>query len=322
LNQNGGNVGIGTTSPIAKLHVEGNTYVGTNQIQFQGASSGINRIQSFAGNVFGKWQFKTSFDDIILDAGENANNLRKINFRIGGSDKMLITENGNVGIGVTNPQSKLEVSAGNRLAVGFTYVDNTIDLDNGYTRSSIGSNAYWDSNTNLWNVTAIGANDFSAMIHPNGNGLAFITAPSDGNASKTLTNSQFMAFERMRISSNGNVGIGTTVPDTKLAVKGTIHAQEVKVDLNVPAPDYVFEPTYNLKPLAEIETYIKANKHLPEVPSAKEMETNGVQLGEMNMLLLKKVEELTLHLIEKDRQFIELKAEVEALKKSNTQTKK
>jgi hypothetical protein len=66
--------------------------------------------------------------------------------------------------------------------------------------------------------------------------------------------------------------------------------------------------------LAEIETYIKENKHLPEVPSAKEMEKNGVQLGEMNMLLLKKVEELTLYVIEQNKEIKELKNEIKELK--------
>jgi hypothetical protein len=80
----------------------------------------------------------------------------------------------------------------------------------------------------------------------------------------------------MRINNNGNVGIGTKNPDAKLAVKGTVHTEEVKVDLNVPAPDYVFEKNYNLRTLAEIETYINQNKHLPEVPAAKEMEANGL----------------------------------------------
>jgi hypothetical protein len=101
--------------------------------------------------------------------------------------------------------------------------------------------------------------------------------------------------------SDGNVGIGTYSPDAKLAVKGTVHAQEVKVDLSVPGPDYVFNSDYNLLSLEEIKTYIDQYKHLPEVPSAKEMEANGVQLGEMNMLLLKKIEELTLHMIEHNK---------------------
>jgi hypothetical protein len=99
------------------------------------------------------------------------------------------------------------------------------------------------------------------------------------------------------IFPGGNVGIGTTAPDAKLTVKGTIHTNEVKVDLNVPGPDYVFEKGYDLMSLEETKAYIDANKHLPEVPSAKEMEKNGVQLGEMNLLLLKKVEELTLHIL-------------------------
>jgi hypothetical protein len=114
--------------------------------------------------------------------------------------------------------------------------------------------------------------------------------------------------------SNGNVGIGTTDPGSfKLAVNGKTWSTEVQVAVNRP-PDYVFEPTYDLKPLAEIETYIKENKHLPEVPSATEMEKNGVQLGEMNMLLLKKVEELTLYVIELKKRDEAQQKEIEQLK--------
>ncbi len=96
----------------------------------------------------------------------------------------------------------------------------------------------------------------------------------------------------------GNVGIGTALPDEKLTVKGKIHTEEVIVDLSVPGPDYVFEKDYDLKSLDEIEAFIKSNNHLPEVPSAKEMEENGIEIGVMNMLLLKKIEELTLHQID------------------------
>jgi hypothetical protein len=111
----------------------------------------------------------------------------------------------------------------------------------------------------------------------------------------------------MIIKSNGNLGIGTNSPDAKLAVSGQVHAQEIKVSIAVPGPDYVFEKNYNLPSLEEIKSYIDQNKHLPEVPSAKEMEKNGVQLGEMNMLLLRKIEELTLYIINQDKQIAELK---------------
>jgi hypothetical protein len=101
--------------------------------------------------------------------------------------------------------------------------------------------------------------------------------------------------------SNGKVGIGTFSPDAELTVNGTTHTKEVKVDLSIPGPDYVFEESYALPTLEEVKSYIDQNKHLPEVPSAKEMEANGVNLGEMNMLLLKKIEELTLYVIEQNK---------------------
>lgn len=103
---------------------------------------------------------------------------------------------------------------------------------------------------------------------------------------------------RLTVAENGNVGIGSVNPNQKLTVNGTIYGREVKVDLNVPGPDYVFSKDYALMTLDQVRSYIAANGHLPEVPSAQEMETNGIHLSEMNMLLLKKVEELTLHIIQ------------------------
>ncbi|WP_147296582.1 fibronectin type III domain-containing protein [Flagellimonas nanhaiensis] len=105
----------------------------------------------------------------------------------------------------------------------------------------------------------------------------------------------------MMIDASGNVGIGTTSPDAKLAVKGNIHAEEVKVDLSVPGPDYVFKEDYDLKSLEEVQNHIKAHGHLPNIPSAKEMEANGIDLGEMNMKLLEKIEELTLYILEQEK---------------------
>jgi len=102
------------------------------------------------------------------------------------------------------------------------------------------------------------------------------------------------------LAVEGNVGIGTINPMEKLSVNGKIRAHEVKVETNN-WPDYVFKPNYNLSPLSETERFIQANGHLPDVPKAEEVESNGVSLGEMNKILLKKIEELTLHVIELDK---------------------
>jgi hypothetical protein len=112
----------------------------------------------------------------------------------------------------------------------------------------------------------------------------------------------------LNILGNGNVGIGTFQPQAMLAVKGVIFAQKVKVTVN-PAdwPDYVFQQDYCLLSLAETAKYIEENKHLPGVPSAKEIEKDGLDLGEMNKKLLQKIEELTLHVIQQQKEIEELK---------------
>lgn len=99
----------------------------------------------------------------------------------------------------------------------------------------------------------------------------------------------------------GNVGIGTTNPDSKLTVAGDIHAQELKLDLNGSvAPDYVFKENYNLKSLEEVEAFINNKGHLPNIPSGKEMEEQGINLKDLNLKLLEKIEELTLYAIQQE----------------------
>jgi hypothetical protein len=121
---------------------------------------------------------------------------------------------------------------------------------------------------------------------------------------------------RLFIHYNGNVGIGTLDTDARLTVKGHIHAQEVRVDLQGSvAPDYVFTPSYRLLPLSEVKNFISEHSHLPEVPSADKMEQDGINLKEMNLLLLKKVEELTLYLIEQNEKIELQEKEIATLKK-------
>ncbi|RQO66489.1 hypothetical protein DBR43_30235 [Pedobacter sp. KBW06] len=106
-------------------------------------------------------------------------------------------------------------------------------------------------------------------------------------------------FHRSNAYFSENVGIGMDAIDTrgyKLAVNGKIRAHEIRVE-TANWPDYVFKKEYNLRSLAETEKYILDNGHLPEIPSASEIDKDGLALGEMNKKLLKKIEELTLHLI-------------------------
>jgi hypothetical protein len=95
-----------------------------------------------------------------------------------------------------------------------------------------------------------------------------------------------------QILSGISIRNGDSWMNGRLDVKGKVRSEEVTVEI-VDAPDYVFEPGYESQTLEEIKDYITKNKHLPEIPSAKEMETYGINLGDMNMRLLKKIEELT-----------------------------
>jgi len=114
---------------------------------------------------------------------------------------------------------------------------------------------------------------------------------------------------------NGFVGIGTTTPLAKLSVNGNILANEIKIKTNIEVPDYVFDPTYQLPKLSAIEEYVKTHRHLPEIPSANEIQKDGVDLTQMNLTLLKKVEELTLHAIDNEKKRKELEDKVLQLEK-------
>lgn len=105
-------------------------------------------------------------------------------------------------------------------------------------------------------------------------------------------------------------------------MNGSAIATSMTVKLNANWPDFVFAKTYGLRPLSEVENYIKANAHLPEVPSAAQVAQEGINLGEMDATLLKKIEELTLYLIEQNKKLDAQHRKIEALEKQLPKTNK
>lgn len=136
-----------------------------------------------------------------------------------------------------------------------------------------------------------------------------------------VTNNTIVQIQNF-LGSKGNVGIGTSNPSEKLSVNGNILAKKVKVSVNPSDwPDYVFSNDYELKSLNEIEEFIKANSHLPNIPSAKEIETNGQDVGDLQLELLEKIEELTLYMIEGDKKVKDLESENMKLKSESLEAK-
>ncbi|MDQ0638318.1 hypothetical protein QF042_001883 [Pedobacter sp. W3I1] len=199
------------------------------------------------------------------------------------STNFFINNVGNIGIGTMQPQQRLDVRG--HAIINGTLISTVSDPDIGGT-IQIDNPAKTASGTaNSWKIYNMGGSY--------GNSLQFWAYDVSGCSGGMCAN-------KFTLMDNGNVGIGTAIPREKLSVNGKIRAHEIKIEATN-WPDYVFDKGYKIGTLVELESYIMANKHLPEIPSAKEVEANGVELGEMNKLLLKKVEELTLHLIEKDK---------------------
>lgn len=264
---NDGNVGVGTTSPQV-------WFGGSTKVFEIAYNRPIIKLNSTNANDLATMVFTNAAVNTTTHNGEfhlnyqyDAASPLNSALRFGtypSGEVFTILSNGNIGMGLVNPSHKLEVGGALRVSEHI--------LGNSYI-SVVKSGSY--------------------RVSMNGQSHGYITGRNDSNVEKFLIQSNGNSY-----FNGGNVGIGTSVPDQLLTVKGTVHAEEVIVDLSVLAPDYVFEKRYDLPPLEEVERYISTHRHLPEVPSGKEMEASGVKVGEMEMILLKKIEELTLYLIE------------------------
>ncbi|MFI5161963.1 MAG: hypothetical protein ACHQHN_11835 [Sphingobacteriales bacterium] len=175
------------------------------------------------------------------------------------------------------------------------------------------STYYYNSAVNINPVVYDGVQNALPYQETNGPALSYKTGidPYVNSAGQTEAGSAYFTGPGDNYFA-GYVGIGTSNPDALLSVAGTIHSEQVKVDLNGWS-DYVFNPGYILKPLSEVKAYIDQNRHLPEMPPERVMIKNGLNVGEMNKLLVKKVEELTLYLIEQSKLIAEQNKRIERL---------
>jgi len=263
--QHGGNVGIGTANPSSPLTIKSSSTSSADSgltITANGSNDAIIKIAEKSGNGGRLHMYK--------------NGVEKIAFHTDGTNNHI--SEGNLGIGTSSPQTKLDVK--------------------GIIKSTdgAGNTLFLSSGTNGSYVRTFGNQNFS--IRDTGGSSKFNFNLSSGDA-----------------DFDGALGVGNVqVPSGyKLAVGGKIIAEEIKVKLQSSWPDYVFKKDYNLLSVEEVESYIKKHGHLPKMPSAKEVEKEGFELGEMNKKLLEKIEELTLYTIKQEKRINKLMERVEKL---------
>lgn len=274
--ENTGNVGIGTTTPEGFVHLSSNSDAALI-VESDADNSGEEdnpriELRQDGKAVVGALGITGSGGTFY--EGSYANSLYLMNeygtpllFGTDSTIKMTLTAAGRLGIGVTQPDAGLHVK-GTEFPGSFLFLQSNTSKDAGI-RLYEGTSAKW----HLYNNA--GLNGFM-ITNENGN-IPFFA--KDGN---------------------GYVGIGTTSPTHLLSVNGSIRSKEVIV--NTGWSDFVFDDDYKLMSLKHLEEFIIDNGHLPEIPSAKDVEANGISLGTMDAKLLQKIEELTLYIIELQKQ--------------------
>jgi len=240
---------------------------------------------------------------------------------------LTVLKNGNVGVATPTPVNRFDVSGAISIGGGYGGVK-TAPANGAIIRGNVGIGTptpmqTLDVNGRINVTKGVIQKGGAAITNTNDMGLYSL----DPNTwMRFVTNGQPMRFysdggigtvANMTIAANGNVGIGTdfiAYDDTyKLAVNGAIRAKRAVVELGW--SDFVFEKNYKLKTLEYVEDFIKTNGHLPEIPSAKEIGTNGGDVGELLKLQMQKIEELTLYAIEQNKKIEELSKQIKSLKK-------
>lgn len=283
-----GYLGIGTTTPTSLFHTNG-----TVRLENIATTTSNTYVLTTDANGNVSRQLSTSFGGGLTNSCANTNFLLKKS----ATDLTCsqIFDNGtNVGIGTATPTSLFHIN-------GTVRFENLTDATNPF-RILGTDNAGNVFEYNPSTLIGGGTNDYDWFRPDN----TFANSISDN------------------IYTNGKVGINTSifpsqvgdvdVSSYSLFAKGGILTEEVRVALSSDWADFVFDKEYKLEPLKNVETFIKKNKHLKYIPSAQEVKKDGIELGEMNKLLLLKVEELTLYLIELNKKVEKQDEEIKKLK--------